>query len=93
MKVEDLWFDAAKCILHGCNLTLTLPIGQQWPPGFPRGELLSVGTNGSANRSYDPLKVLAWVQRATLSAKAIHGSFEVTDSTTTGMELAARTKD
>lgn len=89
MKVEELCFDAAKCILRGCNLTLTLPEGQGWPHGFPRGEMLSVGASGSANRSYDPLKVLAWVQRATLDAKAIHGSFEVTAGTQTVVELAA----
>ena len=30
--------------------------------GFPRGELLSVGADGSRNYAVDPVKVLAWIR-------------------------------
>ena len=43
--------------------TVTLACKGKRPPGFPRGELLSVGTDGSHNIAVDPLKALAWVRR------------------------------
>ena len=43
-------------------MTLHLPTGQKWPPGWPRGKLLSVTSTGR-NVSYDPIKVLAYMQR------------------------------
>lgn len=43
-------------------VTLSIAAGQKRPAGFPRGELLSVGTNGSKNYAVDPLKVLAWLR-------------------------------
>ncbi len=70
IQIEELCFDATKCILRGCRLTLMRPIGQSWPPGFPPGELLSI-SNEFENRSYDPLRVLAWAQRSVLRAKTI----------------------
>jgi hypothetical protein len=49
--------------------------------GLPLPELLSVGTNGARNVSFDPLRVLAWVQHATTSMRAIHGGFAANDDT------------
>ena len=49
-------------ILAG-QATVTLSLAGKPPAGFPRGELLSVGANGSRNMALEPLRVLAWVQR------------------------------
>lgn len=35
--------------------------------GFPRGELLSVGTNGARNIAVDPVKVMAWIHKGTMA--------------------------
>ena len=62
MKAEILAASAAGAILAGTDMTLHLPTGQKWPPGWPRGKLLSVTSTGR-NVSYDPIKVLAYMQR------------------------------
>ncbi|MCK9172291.1 MAG: hypothetical protein M0O99_02265 [Desulfuromonas thiophila] len=41
--------------------TVTLALRGKRPPGFPRGELLSVGTSGAHNYACHPVKVLAWL--------------------------------
>lgn len=50
--------------------TVTISAAGKPPAGFPRGELLSVGTNGARNYAVNPVKVLAWMheraQRTTL---------------------------
>lgn len=43
----------------------------RWPHLFPRGELLSVGTNGSRNASFDPLRWLAGFRGKTRCTKEI----------------------
>jgi hypothetical protein len=45
--------------------TVTISTTSKVPPGFPRGELLSVGTNGSHNYAVDPVKALAWIHAQT----------------------------
>jgi hypothetical protein len=44
------------------SITISIPAGQKRPAGFPRGELISQGTNGSRNYSVDPLKLLGWLR-------------------------------
>lgn len=41
--------------------TVTITTRGVRPKGFPRGELLSVGTDGSRNYACNPVKVLAWL--------------------------------
>ena len=41
--------------------TVTITVTGKRPQGFPRGELLSVGTNGHHNYAVHPVKVLAWI--------------------------------
>lgn len=53
---------AVGAILAGTDMTLHLPAGEKWPQGWPRGELLSVTERGK-NYSFNPLKVLAFMQR------------------------------
>lgn len=62
--MEQLCFDCARCVLAGGNITLSLPKGEKWPAGFPRGELLSENLEGARNVSFDPVRVLAWAQKA-----------------------------
>ena len=62
MKPEELGAVAVGAILAGTDLTLHLPAGEKWPQGWPRGELLSVTERGR-NYSFNPLKVLAFMQR------------------------------
>ena len=56
-------------ILAGYS-TVTIAATGKRPQGFPRGELLSVGTNGSRNYSVDPVKVLAWIHERTVKTAA-----------------------
>ena len=42
--------------------TVTLSVRGVRPAGFPRGELLSVGTDGAKNYAVDPIKALAWLR-------------------------------
>lgn len=62
LDVSSISFFAVDCLLAGCTVSLTLSRGEK-PKGFPRGELLSVASDGSRNYAFDPLKVLAWVGR------------------------------
>jgi len=62
MAPEELGAAAVATILAGTDMTLHLPNGEKWPQGWPRGELLSVTERGK-NYSFDPLKVLGFMQR------------------------------
>lgn len=48
--------------------TVTISATGKRPEGFPRGELLSVGTNGAQNYAVCPVKALAWVHARTACA-------------------------
>tara|TARA_R110000868_G_scaffold74752_4_gene216282 strand:+ start:1170 stop:1394 length:225 start_codon:yes stop_codon:yes gene_type:complete len=62
VKPEELKARAVAAILAGTDLTLHLPKGAKFPKGWPRGDLLSV-TDKGRNYSYDPLKLLAYIQK------------------------------
>ena len=62
MKEEDLAAAAVATILAGTDLTLHLPANEKWPEGWPRGELLSVTDKGK-NISFNPIKILAFMQK------------------------------
>ena len=49
------------------TVTISVVNGKR-PAGFPRGELLSLGTNGASNYAVNPVKVLAWIHAKTSSA-------------------------
>lgn len=53
--------ECAVACLRGLR-TITVSLSGARPKGFPRGELLSVGTNGSHNYAIDPVKLLAWIR-------------------------------
>ena len=62
MTPEKLAAGCAAAIINGSNITLLLPSGEKWPPGWPRGELLCVTSDGRSV-SFDPLRVLASMQK------------------------------
>lgn len=61
--LTDLVMRCAFSILAGQS-TVTITATGTRPEGFPRGELLSVGSTGGRNFAVCPVKVLAWVHRA-----------------------------
>jgi hypothetical protein len=54
----------AYAVLAG-QQTVTISATGKRPAGFPRGELLSVGTDGTHNYAAHPVKVLAWLHART----------------------------
>lgn len=59
--LAKLVMTCAYAVLAG-QQTVTISATGKKPKGFPRGELLSVGSNGVRNYAHDPIKVLAWVR-------------------------------
>ena len=66
--VADLSTTCALACVSG-QPTVTLSLRGPRPAGFPRGELLSIGTNGSRNYAVNPVKVLAWIHTRAQVAK------------------------
>jgi hypothetical protein len=63
-QMTDLAVTCAYACVTGAD-TVTLTVRGMKPQGFPRGELLSVGTDGSKNYAVDPIKALAWLRSRT----------------------------
>jgi hypothetical protein len=87
VNIEQLCFDCARAVIAGTGITLSLPKGERWPAGFPRGELLSVNLQGVRNVSFNPVRVLAWVQDSTKAMQTIYGDFQVTAATQTAAPI------
>ena len=87
MNIEQLCFDCARAVIGGTGITLSLPKGERWPAGFPRGELLSVNLQGVRNVSFNPVRVLAWVQDSTKAMQTIYSDFQVTAATQTAAPI------
>lgn len=64
-KLAGLAFDCARAVLEGREAITIVKVGTKRIPGFPRGELLSVGADGTHNYAVCPLKVLAWIHSGT----------------------------
>jgi len=64
--LADIVMSCAYAIIAG-QPTVTISAHGKHPAGFPRGELLSVGTNGERNYAVNPVKVLAWVHARRLT--------------------------
>jgi len=90
VTIPELCNACVEALLAGQRITLSMPDGLRWPHGFPRGELLSVGSNGMRNVSHDPLRVLAWVKHKTLAMQALYGHFEATDQTQVTVHFQVR---
>lgn len=65
LELAGLAFDCARAVLEGRDTITVSRNGPKRVPGFPRGELLSVGTNGAHNYAVCPRKVLAWIHSGT----------------------------
>lgn len=69
--LSDLTKVAMACLVVLLEGRETVTLSTHGPikeAGAPRGRLLSVGTDGSYNYEFCPVKVLAWVHRRAKSA-------------------------
>ena len=73
-QLAILAFDCARAVLEGAGGITVSINGPKRLPGFPRGELISVGSNGSHNYSVCPLKVLAWIHSGTKGGRLVDAS-------------------
>lgn len=64
--LTDLVMRCALAVLAGAP-TVTVSVGAKRPMGMPRGELLSVGSDGSRNYACHPVRVLDWLHGLTSS--------------------------
>ena len=51
------------------NKTITITLKAKRSREFPRGELMSVGEDGSHNYAMDPVRVLAWIRDQNAKAR------------------------
>lgn len=65
--ITALVMQCAFAVIAG-QKTVTISSVRKKPVGFPRGELLSVGTDGSYNYAVCPVRVLAWIHSKTIKA-------------------------
>ena len=73
-QLAGLAFDCARAVLEGRDTITVSKNGPKRVPGFPRGELLSVGTNGAHNYAVCPVKVLAWIHSGTKGGRLVDDS-------------------
>lgn len=64
-QLVTLAIECTRAVLEGLDTVTVSKDGPKRVPGFPRGELLSVGANGAHNYAVCPLKVLAWIHSGT----------------------------
>lgn len=64
MTLEQLYKDALDAKAQGAHCGMTLVFKGRKPKGFPRGELLCETDRGNVY-SFDPDKVIAWVDETT----------------------------
>lgn len=60
--------------------TVTISTRGKHPPGFPRGELLSEGTNGEKNYAICPVKVLTWIHKKAMANAELCGGTSATNA-------------
>lgn len=70
-QLAGLAFDCARAVLEGRDTITVSKNGPKRVPGFPRGELLSVGTNGAHSYAVCPVKVLAWIHSGTKGGRLV----------------------
>lgn len=71
-RMESFTKLAIRCAL-ACvagEKTVTVSLTGKKPSGFPRGELLSVGTNGANNYAICPVKALEWIHKTAMTPNA-----------------------
>ncbi len=69
-QIANIIMTCAAAVLSGePTVTISVTAGKR-PAGFPRGELLSVGTAGANNYAVCPIKVMAWIHQRKREARA-----------------------
>ncbi len=68
MKPQQMAAEALAAMHAGSRLTMVRMRGMKMPPKFPRGELLCVNSDEQNVYSYDPAKVIAWLNANRLVA-------------------------
>ena len=76
MTPQQMAKEALAAIQAGGNMTLVRTRGTKLPPGFPRGELLCENSNGRDVYSYDPSRIIAWLNANRLIAIEWNGKKE-----------------
>lgn len=71
MKPQQMAAEALAAMQAGSRLTMVRMRGMKTPPKFPRGELLCENYDGTRCYSYDPAKVIAWLNANKLVAVEI----------------------
>lgn len=71
MTPQEMATEAKAAMLAGTRLTMVRVRGIKLPPKFPRGELLCENHDGRNVYSYDPAKVIAWLNKYRLVAVEI----------------------
>ena len=69
---SDAMMQLASACVWACmtgNKTITITLKAKRSREFPRGELLSVGEDGSHNYAMDPVRVLAWIRDQNVKAR------------------------
>ena len=80
MTPEQMAEAALSALQAGTNMTLVLKRGWKRPPKFPRGELLCENSNGCNVYSYDPSRIIAWLNANRLIAVEILNTNDATKS-------------
>ncbi len=62
MNIEQLAREAALAIRAGLGCHLVLPKNWKAPRGFPRGELLCVNSREERVVSFNPKRLLKWIE-------------------------------
>lgn len=68
MTPQQMATEALAAMQAGSRMTLTRQRGVKMPPKFPRGELLCENFDGRNVYSYEPAKVIAWLNANRLVA-------------------------
>lgn len=68
MSPQQMATEALASMQAGTRMTLVRIRGQKPPPKFPRGELMCENHDGRNVYSYDPAKVIAWLNEHRLIA-------------------------
>ena len=71
MTPGELASDTVAAIQAGTRMSLVRRPKSQWPPGFPRGELMCENFDGTWVYSFDPVRVLKWLHKNGLLADAM----------------------
>ncbi len=69
-QLTDLAMACALACVSG-QPTVTVSTRGERPKGFPRGELLSVGTDGAKNYACHPVEVMAWLHSRTTKGRNV----------------------